>query len=155
MLPESPPHPSHRVYMIHYSNAHTQRISLVDGKHTRLAFISKSTSSFYNRQSKCRVNRLSLTDSVHDGCVLSNALTKLRWDHCNQPFVLTWWTKEVKIRQKKFLMWFDPFIRPNSWERRTLLVPLSLFLTSVSRCCQCLDLIFQTPFNDWITPRLS
>ena len=46
MLPESPPHPSHRVYMIHYSNAHTPRISLADGKHTGLAFISKSTIYF-------------------------------------------------------------------------------------------------------------
>ena len=39
------PHPpTHRVYMIHYSNAHTPRISLADGKHT--AFISKSTIYF-------------------------------------------------------------------------------------------------------------
>ena len=44
MLPKSPP--THRVYMIHYSNAHTPRISLADGKHTGLAYISKSTIYF-------------------------------------------------------------------------------------------------------------
>ena len=38
----SRPSRPHRVYMIHYSNAHTQRISRADGKHTGLAFILKS-----------------------------------------------------------------------------------------------------------------
>ena len=55
--------PTHRVYMIHYSNAHTLRISRADGKHTGLAFILKSTSSF-TIVSQSAENWLYLTGSV-------------------------------------------------------------------------------------------
>ena len=63
MLSKSPPDPTHRVYMIHYSNAHTLRISRADGKHTGLAFILKSTSSA-TIVSQSAGNWLYLTGSV-------------------------------------------------------------------------------------------